>query len=50
MARWIIVPHGVTPRIHIPIIIEQIRRVRHEGIGADELAQFGVIVAGVRGA
>ena len=43
MPRWVIVPHGISPDIHIPIIIEQIRRVRHQGIRADELAQFGVI-------
>ena len=43
MSRWVIHIHRIAPDIHIPIIIEQIRRVRHQGIRADKLAQFGVI-------
>ena len=43
MPGWVSQVEGVTPGIHIPIIIKQIRRVRHERIRADELAQFGVI-------
>ena len=33
--------------IHIPVVVKQIAWVRHEGIRREELAQFGVVVAGV---
>ena len=47
MARWVIVPERIPNRVHVAIPCKQIGWIRHEGIRREELAQFGVIVAGV---
>ena len=47
MPGGVVIPHRVATGVHIPVVVKQITRVRHEGIGREELAEFGVVVAGV---
>ena len=39
--------HRIAGGVHVAIITEHTSWVRHEGIWREELAQFGVVVAGV---
>lgn len=47
MPSGVSIPHGVATGVQIPVIVKQIPRVRHQGIGREELAQVRVVVAGV---
>ena len=47
MPAGVIIPHGVATGIQVAVVVKQIAWIRHEGIGREELAQFGVVVAGV---
>ena len=47
MTGWVIILHGIPTDVHVAIIGEHVCRIRHEGIWREEVAQFGVIVAGV---
>jgi hypothetical protein len=47
MSRWISIPHRIAPRIQIAIVIEHTCRIGHERVRRDELADLGIVIAGV---
>ena len=47
MPGGVIIPHGIATGIQVAVVIKQSARVRHHGIRRKELAQVGVVVAGV---
>ena len=47
MPGGVVIPHRVATGVHIPVVVKQIAWVRHEGVRREELAQVGVVVAGV---
>lgn len=45
MPRRVIVLQGISKTVHIPIVVEDIRGSRYDGIRRDEGAHRGVVVA-----